>query len=514
MNIFRVPRPTRLTAAAVVAALAVTAAACGGDDDDAADPTPAPAATSEAPATDAAPTEPPSETASETPAETPTTTPTSDAPADAAFPVTIQHKYGETTIESKPERVVSIGFAEHDGLLALGIKPVAVRDWYGEQPYATWPWAQDELGDQQPEVLQADALNFEQIAALRPDVILGIASGMTDTDYATLSAIAPTVAQSADYVEYGSPWDVTLATDALATGYSAEAERLIAETKARFAEVREAHPEWAGLEAGVTYLYEGQPGGYASEDVRARFLADIGLATASSYDALAGDQFWFTVSPERLPELDTDVLVWLGDGDAAVQAIRDLPLRPSLTAYAEGREILADPMLAGAFSHANPLSFDYVLEHLVPELELALDGDPATVVPSAIAIDPNAEAPAIGEDAATADAEQAAADVWSLVFDSTVPFADKAAHIEDADALEATVESYTTAGAAMGGIALEPTAVSVDGTTATVTYDVLFGGNAAYTALVGRIDLVDGTWVVGRDEFCGFMASARNACPA
>ena len=47
---------------------------------------------------------------------------------------------------------MSVGFAEHEGLLALGVEPVGVRDWYGDQPYATWPWAQDELGDQQPEV--------------------------------------------------------------------------------------------------------------------------------------------------------------------------------------------------------------------------------------------------------------------------------------------------------------------------------------------------------------------------
>jgi iron complex transport system substrate-binding protein len=66
----------------------------------------------------------------------------------------------------------------------------------------------------------------------------------------------------------------------------------------------------------------------------------------------------------------------------------------------------------------------------------------------------------------------------------------------------------------MGGITLEPTDVVVDGETATVTYDVMFGGSAAYTALTGSISLIDGTWVVSRAEFCGFMASARNACPA
>lgn len=361
--------------------VAVTLAACGGDD--AADPA-EPAATA-APV----PTEPAE------PAATTVDSPTTDAAAVdetlGGFPVTIEHKYGSTTIAAPPERIVSVGFAEHESLLALGLEPVGVRDWYGDQPYATWPWAQDELGDAQPEVIAAEALNFEQIAALQPDLIVGILSGMTDTDYATLSAIAPTLAQSADYVEYGSPWDVTLTTIGRATGRVDEAARIVADTTALLDGVRAAHPEWEGLTAGVTYIYESQPGGYASQDPRARFLADIGLATPAHYDELAGDQFWFTVSPERLPELDADVLLWFGDTDADIAAVRDLPLRDTLSAYTEGREILVDPLLAGAFSHGSPLSFEYVVEHLVPQLEAALDGDPATVVESAAAIDPHAD---------------------------------------------------------------------------------------------------------------------------
>ena len=54
----------------------------------------------------------------------------------------------------------------------------------------------------------------------------------------------------------------------------------------------------------------------------------------------------------------------------------------------------------------------------------------------------------------------------------------------------------------------------IEGDTATVTYDVLFGGTAAYTAQTGTLTRVDGAWIVVRDEFCSFMASARNPCPA
>ena len=64
------------------------------------------------------------------------------------------------------------------------------------------------------------------------------------------------------------------------------------------------------------------------------------------------------------------------------------------------------------------------------------------------------------------------------MFDSEVPFDDKAANLENASALEAAAEAYAEAGSAMGGITLEATDVVIEGDTATVTYDVLFGGGA------------------------------------
>ena len=57
-----------------------------------------------------------------------------------------------------------------------------------------------------------------------------------------------------------------------------------------------------------------------------------------------------------------------------------------------------------------------------------------------------------------------------------------------------------------------PTAIVITGDTAAVTYDVTFAGQTAYEDQAGTVERVDGSWVVGRDEFCGFMAAARNPC--
>ena len=61
----------------------------------------------------------------------------------AALPVTIEHRYGSTTIEDAPERVVVAGLREQDALLALGIVPVATTEWYGDHPGAIFPWAKE-----------------------------------------------------------------------------------------------------------------------------------------------------------------------------------------------------------------------------------------------------------------------------------------------------------------------------------------------------------------------------------
>jgi iron complex transport system substrate-binding protein len=306
------------------------------------------------------------------------------APADAAaFPVSIEHVHGTTTIDAAPERVVSIGFSDQDTILALGVTPVGIRDWYGDQPNAVWPWATDELGDAEPTVLSSAELDFEAVAALEPDLIVGLSSGMTASDYELLSQIAPTLAQSGDHPDFGMPWQEQTLAVGQALGRSEQAEQVVADTEDLFAQAREAHPEFEGASATVGFVFDGQPGAYASTDSRSRLLGDLGFTVPSEIDELAGDAFFVSVSPEEVTTLDADALVWIVGSDAEVDAIASLPTRGSLVAAQEGREVLTDFELSGAFSFSSPLSIPFVLEQLVPELALAVDGDPTTEVPSA-----------------------------------------------------------------------------------------------------------------------------------
>lgn len=295
----------------------------------------------------------------------------------------IGHRWGKTIVEGTPERVVSLSFIGHDFLLGLGVAPVALRYWYGDGPFGVWPWAVDALGDAEPVVIYG-AIDVEAIALLKPDLITAQWSGITETEYRLLSRIAPTLPPAEGETDFSSSWQVMTRQLGLALGREDAAEEQIESLNARYAAIRAAHRDWAG-ETAVT-AWAGNLGVYTSLDLRSRFLVDLGFTAPPEIDAMAGSNaFYVRPSPEDLSPMDTSLLVWLyaaGAGDL----INAIPLRKSMDAYHEGREIYFDNDLTGAISHSSPLALNYALDRVVPMIEAAMDGDPATVVDSAAAI--------------------------------------------------------------------------------------------------------------------------------
>lgn len=302
-------------------------------------------------------------------------------PASAAepFPAVIEHRYGTTVVPAKPQRIVSLSYIGHDFLLALGEKPHALRKWFGDHPYGVWPWAQEALGDAEPIVLQGQ-IDIEQIAALEPDLITGQWSGMTEREYALLSQIAPTIPPKAAHGSYGSPWQVMLRTLGTATGNAVKADRIISRIEGRFAAIRVAHPEWQG--ASAVMVSATRTGAYSANDIRGQFLAALGFTVPEVANPFAPANGYYALLPdEDLSPIDTDALIWIDAGGSAAR-LKRLPLRHTLRAYREGREIYAGRLLSSALSHSSPLSLDAALDQLVPLLEAALDGDPSTPVSS------------------------------------------------------------------------------------------------------------------------------------
>ncbi len=293
------------------------------------------------------------------------------------FPVTIEHKFGTTVIPAKPERVASVDHGGIGNLLALGVSPLIVREFRDNFPYTTPPWGRHLLTTE-PVVFAGD-IDPELVATTHPDVIIAVASGIDEDMYAKLSLIAPVVAIPDGIGDYELPWDQRALIAARALGLEDEAQSQIDAIHDRFAEVRANHPEWEGKTAVVGRISDGKFSAYNRIDIRAKFMAELGFVTPAALDEIAGDAFYHLLSPEIIEPINADVLVWYG-GSSGLQAALDYPARPFLDAYANGGEVFLTDEHLSAIARQELLSIPVAVDFLVPLLEAAADGDPATTV--------------------------------------------------------------------------------------------------------------------------------------
>lgn len=306
------------------------------------------------------------------------------AAASETFPQSVEHNFGTTTVEKKPERIVVVGLTEQDIVLELGYKPVATTEWYGDQPYAVWPWAQEALGDAKPEVLSnADGFELEKIAALRPDLIIGANAGMEQKDYEQLSRIAPTIGTPKGGTQYFSPWDKQVSVVAQALGKPEEGAKLIQQVKDDYAAVAAENPEFKGKTATFSQnaFYDGEiyvyPQGLSTE-----FLEYLGFTINPKLTPLIknpGEQV--AVAEERLDVIDADVIVFATEKESDIANLKKVPTFSFLEAVKGKHAVYTDPILSGAMYFVTPLSFKYILERLAPALKDAVAGQsPETMI--------------------------------------------------------------------------------------------------------------------------------------
>jgi iron complex transport system substrate-binding protein len=307
---------------------------------------------------------------------------TTSAPAteEAAFPSSVEHKFGTTTVESAPKRVVVVGLREQDSLLALGVVPVGTTEWYGEHPGAIFPWAKKALGSGKlPTKLNyTDGIEYEKVAALRPDLILAIYSGLTKKDYETLSKIAPTVAQPKGVVDWGSSWEDELTMTSQAVGKPKLGAELQAKAEAQLAAAAKAHPEFKGQTAAVATPYKGLYV-YGPQDARTRLLVSLGFTFPKALESVGSEDFGGNISAEKADLLDVGALLWFADEGPAAK-LKKAPYYADLKVHKEGRDVfLAERgTLYEATSFISVLSIPYLIDTLIPKLAAAADGDPAT----------------------------------------------------------------------------------------------------------------------------------------
>ncbi len=298
----------------------------------------------------------------------------------SAFPGTIEHKYGSTTIERPPKRVVVIGLREQDALLALGVVPVATTEWYGKKPGAIFEWARDELGDaERPVVLDdTNGVQLEKVAAQRPDLIIAVYSGLKKGEYDQLSKMAPVVAQPEGEPDWGSSWQEETLITGKAIGRPEAARELVAKTEKLVADTAAEHPEFKGQTAANVSDYQGVFV-YGRYDVRTRMLEDLGFEFPDELSKATKGSFGGQLPEEKLDLLDVGALLWFADPGPAAELGRN-SVYGKLAVHTEGRDVFISEKdrVYDATSFVTVLSMPTLMDELVPRLARAADGDPET----------------------------------------------------------------------------------------------------------------------------------------
>lgn len=309
----------------------------------------------------------------------PAPAPTASAPqatasqdAKSQYPITIKHAFGEAVIAKKPERIVTIQWANHDVALALGVVPVGFSAAnYGVQDSSgLLPWTAKklkELGVEKPNVFQdTDGLDFEAISDANPDIILAAYSGITKEDYDILSKIAPVVAyQSKPWV---TTWREQVIFNATGMGMRAEGEQLIKNTENLIKEKAMKYPQMQDKKvAWVNFSAKdlSKINVYTPADPRGAFLIELGMKYPESVTKQITDasSYNLRLSAENADILyDADLIIGYGD-ESLYQAVKADPLLGKIPAIQRGSVLfIGNGTSLAASGNPNPLSISYTID--------------------------------------------------------------------------------------------------------------------------------------------------------
>ena len=308
----------------------------------------------------------------------------SGSSGSGSFPVTIEHAFGETTIDAEPTRVVAWGWGSADDAIALGVVPVAIPfQAYGGDDDGVLPWiseALDEQGAELPTVLpDSTEPPYEEIAEAAPDVILAGYSGITEEQYDLLSEIAPVVAYPDQ--PWATDWRDLISLTGEALGKTAEASDLLTDIDATIAEKAAEHPEFAGKSVALTSDSAGTFYIYTDLDPRVTFATDLGFVSAPSVSELATDDsaFFYTLSYEQLDQLSSDVIINFSETQEQADTFLSAGYAQVLPQVQAGA--VASPVGAAFVASVSPptgLSLTWGIDDYVDQLsEAALAADAA-----------------------------------------------------------------------------------------------------------------------------------------
>ncbi len=219
----------------------------------------------------------------------------------------------EVMIPDDPQRIVALSEPTLDGLLALGIEPVATTAGRGQGGLPSY-LAERASGIESVGILGQPRI--EKVAALAPDLILADGTSIQDEAIMDkLSRIAPTVYVS----ETGQDWRTAFEALADVTGRADDGARLLDEFDARIADIRGRLGDNADAQISIVrWGGIGLPAVILQELAASRTIAALGLRRPPAQDR-EGDGHSEPVSLENIDQLDGDWIFFgaLGNGGAS-----------------------------------------------------------------------------------------------------------------------------------------------------------------------------------------------------
>lgn len=298
------------------------------------------------------------------------------------YPIVIKHAYGETVIEEQPERIVTIGWANQDTPLALGVVPTgySMANFGPVDRYGMHPWTAErvaELGEENPNVFQDTAgIDFEAVSDSTPDIILAAYSGLTQEEYDLLSEIAPVVAYP--NLPWATYWRDQIVINATAMGMKEEGEAYVKDMEALIAEKVSQYPQLSEVTGAFVWVDATDLSSfylYTPVDTRAAYLTDLGIEFPEELSKqVPTDAFYLTVSAENIDLLkDLDILVAYGN-ESLLEAMQADPLFATVPAVQKGAVALIDSNsnIAGAAT-PSALSIPAVIDEYTALLAEAAD---------------------------------------------------------------------------------------------------------------------------------------------
>lgn len=293
-----------------------------------------------------------------------------DSASGDGFPITVAHKLGETTIDSAPERVASVGIGDTDVLLALGVQPVLAAVWPGSTDTGVGEWAEPLVKGEAPTPLLNGTTEFsvEAVAASDPDLILAVNNAVDDSRYTQLSSIAPTVLHAKDETDWVLPWQSLTTRVGTAVGKEDEAERLVSDTEALMKQTAEENKDLAGKTAALVVVFDdGQVSVFSDKAARGQILASLGLVLP---DELKSDDnaLRLDISPENLSVLDSVDFLVIDNFETDRARLESIPNFNNLDVVKSGNIVALDEVTSDAVSMPNPVTIPFVLDRLVEDI--------------------------------------------------------------------------------------------------------------------------------------------------